>query len=97
MLSENSKTSCIYNIIPIFIKIIYIRLYLHRKKRIPYSNSGYLLMMRLWVILLKKIYHILQIFYNEHILHLLSDKSYAFPPVKDIQQMEGGDHNQGWI
>jgi hypothetical protein len=37
-----------------------------------------------------EIYRLFQIFSNEHVLHLQSDKSYFFPLIKGTEQMEGG-------
>lgn len=37
------------------------------------------------------------LFYKGHVLHLLSDTSYCFVLREDTQQMDGGDHNQGWM
>lgn len=97
MLSENSKTSCMYNIIPIFIKIIYIRLYMHRKKKDTIFQQWLSLDDELMGNSFKKSTVSYKYFTMSMYCTYYQTKSYFFPPVKDIQQMDGGDHNPGWI
>lgn len=83
MLNENSKTQAVYTVtFQFWLK----KLHMHRRKKktvknISNFNSGYLSVKRWWVIFFL-IYCIFQISSNEHVWHLLSDKSYFFSLLK---------------